>query len=136
MSTERPQPGEWGRASVEAFIAARAPRRSPFHEGDAEAIIAAGWVDPETHRRAVEEAREQGAGDTEYHVRKARQEIEAERDRLAAVVERVRAGHTRMAVTKNGTPLDLPYCVEDSETAQEWVSWPCPTIRALDGEAQ
>jgi hypothetical protein len=47
---------------------------------DADAIDAAGWVSPDTHRRAVDEAREQGAGDTDRLIRDAVRRAEAERD--------------------------------------------------------
>jgi hypothetical protein len=46
----------------------------------ADAIDAAGWVSPDTHRRAVDEAREQGAGDTDRLIRDAVRRAEAERD--------------------------------------------------------
>jgi hypothetical protein len=47
---------------------------------DADAILAAGWVSPDQHRQAIEDAREQGAGDTDRLIRDAVRRAEAERD--------------------------------------------------------
>ena len=49
----------------------------------------------------------------------------AERDALAAKVERVRALHCREDATTNGQVVAsrCPRCM---------AAWPCPTIRALD----
>jgi hypothetical protein len=66
----------------DAFYAARDSGRTMHEAADdtADRMLAAGWVSPDTHRRAVDEAREQGAGDTDRLIRDAVRRAEAERD--------------------------------------------------------
>ena len=63
----------------------------------------------------------------------------AERDALAAKVERVRALHKSSgdAETQGYTGLEYgyisPYCMGEVASDEYGVTWPCETIRALDG---
>lgn len=60
----------------------------------------------------------------------AYQAILVERDGLARRIEAVRALHTRVTADLNSGWIGTPFteCTACSR------SWPCPTIRALDGE--
>ena len=63
----------------------------------------------------------------------------AERDALAAKVERVRALHKSSgdAETQGYTGREYgyisPYCMGEVASDEYGVPWPCPTIRAIDG---
>ena len=63
----------------------------------------------------------------------------AERDALAAKVERVRALHKSSgdAETQGYTGLEYgyisPYCMGEVASDEYGVPWPCETIRAIDG---
>ena len=66
----------------------------------------------------------------------------AERDRLAAAVERVRALHQDEGQSQGYFPGDRDYgerdhCCGTCGTCGEYgVEWPCPTVAALDGAEQ
>lgn len=54
----------------------------------------------------------------------------AEVNLLVDYIEKLEAkllGHTQTA-----TDTGPDYCRECSDAAQDWVSWPCPTVRSLD----
>jgi hypothetical protein len=55
------------------------------------------------------------------------QVVKAELERLRAAIERVRAVHRRY----DDDPGGPAYCIGCNEYD---MAWPCPTIRALDGE--
>ena len=63
----------------------------------------------------------------------------AERDALAAKVERIRALHKSSgdAETQGYTGLEYgyisPYCMGEVASDEYGVPWPCETIRAIDG---
>ena len=59
-----------------------------------------------------------------------RQMLLAERDALAAAVERVRSLH------HEGAPFVIYYGEDQNRCFECGDDWPCPTIRALDEEAQ
>jgi hypothetical protein len=98
----------------DAFYAARDSGRTMHEAADdtADRILAADWVSPDTHRQAIEDAREQGAGDTERLIRDAVRRAEAERDdwharhcAAMATVERVRALRDRWeSALEDGCP--------------------------------
>lgn len=57
--------------------------------------------------------------------------LAAERDALAARIEQVREVHKPVDGVHGEIVCAHRHCVDD---AQDQCSWPCPTIRALDGE--
>lgn len=59
----------------------------------------------------------------------------AERDAARATIERVRAVHEPIQAVHYGRTTSTPtrVCTGCGTDSGNWQTWPCPTIRALDG---
>ena len=62
----------------------------------------------------------------------------AERDELRATVARVRAIHEPIDAVMNPGPREriVKVCTGCGTDDGNWQRWPCPTVRALDGEGE
>ena len=69
-------------------------------------------------------------------VREEKATLREENDDLRAAIERVRALHRPVLIAPAGSGFseDISCCDACHDDCDAWVPYPCPTIRALDGE--
>lgn len=82
------------------------------------------------NREAIAAERDALGEDCRIHLMK-RHEVEAERDRLQAQLDGIRAIHAPVDALHTPTGRRVQVCSE-CERDGDWRTWPCPTIRALE----